>query len=125
MRADRSQRGLVSISGIIALALVASLIFLGLRLLPPYISNYQLQDSIQNIALTASYTPMTEEDILKTVISRANNCGVDLGAKQVTVKKGNGTVIIVARYSVPIDLFVRHVDLQFEPSASNQNILTK
>lgn len=123
MRADRSQSGFVSISGIFALVLLASLIFLGLKLLPPYISNYQLQDSIQNIALTASYTPMTEDDILKSVISRATGYGIDLGPKQVSVRKANSTVIIVAKYTVPVDLVVRRVDLQFEPSASNQNIL--
>ncbi|MBI2818015.1 MAG: DUF4845 domain-containing protein [Acidobacteria bacterium] len=123
MRADRSQGGFVSISGIVALVLLASMVFLGLKLLPPYISNYQLQDSIQNIALTASYTAMTEDDILKTVISRAGGYGIELGPRQVSVRKGKGTVIIVAKYTVPVDLLVRQVDLQFEPSASNQNIL--
>src|SRR5581483_920374 len=101
MRPEQSQRGLISISGVFSLVLLASLIFLGLRLLPPYISNYQLQDSIQNIALTASYTPMTEDDILKSVVSRASGYGIELAPKQVKVQKKSGSVVIVAKYTVP------------------------
>ncbi len=123
MQADHSHRGFISISGIISLVVLASMIFLALKLAPSYISNYQLQDAIQNIALTASYSPMTEDEILKTVVSRANSYGIELRPKQVTVHKGGNSVVIVASYTVPVDLLVRQVDLHFEPSASNHNIL--
>lgn len=108
-----------------SLVILAAMIFLALRLLPPYISNYQLQDAIQNIALTASYAPMTEEDILKSVLVRARGYGIELGPKQVTALKRNGNVIIVADYTVSVNLFLRQLDLHFAPSASNQNILMK
>jgi len=104
---------------------MAIFIFLALRLLPPYISNYQLQDSIQDLALIASYSPMSEEDILQQVISRAGGYGIELPAKQVTIHKGNGSVVIVAQYTVPVDLAVRRIELRFEPSASNRQIAAK
>ncbi len=122
MQLHQPQRGFISISGVMSLVILAALIFLALRLLPPYISNYQLQDAIQNIVLTATYAPMTEEDILRNVIVRARGYDIELRPKQVTVHKKNGTVIIVAVYTVPVNLLVRQLDLHFEPSASNQNI---
>lgn len=123
MRSVRSQRGFVSLSGIVSLLVLAGLIFLGVKLLPAYVSNYQLQDSIQNLALIASYSPMSEQDILKAVRSRAGGCGIYLKAKQISVHKGDGSVVIVAHYTVPVDLVFRSVVLHFEPSASNRNIM--
>ena len=122
MQADRPQRGFISFSGIISLVVLAVGIFLGFRLIPPYVSNYQLQDSIQNLTLIASYSPMGEQEILKAVVSRANSYGIDLPAKQVTVHKGSGSVVIVAQYTVPVDLLMYRVELHFAPSASNRQI---
>jgi hypothetical protein len=123
MKADRRERGFISLSGIFALLVLAAIVFLALRLLPPYISNYQLQDAIQGIALNATYAQVSEEDIQKSVIKQANGYGIELHPKQVSVRKGAGTVSIMVRYTVPVDLLVRQVELDFEPSASNANII--
>ena len=123
MKADRSERGFVSITGIFALLVLVGGMFLALKLLPPYISNYQLQDAVQNLALNASYSQVTEEELQKAVISKAKGIGIDLLPKQVSVRKGGSSVEITVRYSVPVDLLVRQLVLQFEPSASNVNIM--
>jgi len=112
----------MSISGIFTLLVLASMVFLAIKLFPPYYSNYLLQTTIESIAMTSTYSPMGEEDIAKTVIKRANEYGIVLQTKQVTVHKGNGSVAIVADYTVPVDLMVRQLDLHFEPSTSNTNI---
>ena len=121
-KADSSQRGFLSFSAILTLLIFAGLVFAALKLVPPYISNYELQDSIQNLALQASYSPMSEEEILKAVVSKATGYGIDLPAQQIKVQKGQGTVVIAAEYTVPVDLYVRQVQLHFEPSASNRQI---
>ena len=125
MNSERSQRGFISISGIFSLLLLALIILVGVKLFPPFLSNYQLQDSIQNIALSASYSPISEEEILRDVISRASAYGIVLQPKQVTVHKGAGTVIIVVAYSVTVDFIVRRMDIQFEPASSNRQITAK
>jgi uncharacterized membrane protein len=125
MNSERSQRGFISISGVFSLLILALTIFVGVKLAPPYVSNYQLQDSIQNIALIASYSPISEEEILRNVISRASICGIDLTSKQVTVHKGAGTVIIVVDYTVTVDFVMRRMDIHFEPSTSNKNITAR
>ena len=122
MKADQAERGFISFSGIISLLFLAAVVFLALKLLPPYISNYQLQDEIQNVARSASYSQISEEDLQKSVISKANGLGIVLLPKEVSVRKGAGSVAITARYTVVVDLLVRQVELQFEPSASNTQI---
>ena len=96
-----------------------------MRLLPPFINNYELQDSINNIALNASYSQASEEEISKSVVTQAKADGIELMPKQILVRKGGGTVEIAVRYSVPVDLLVRQIELHFEPSASNPNIMSK
>jgi predicted amino acid dehydrogenase len=125
MNSERSQRGFISISGILSLVILLLIIFVGVKIVPPYISNYQLQNSIQNIALIASYSPITEDEIHRNVLSQADSCGIDLQPNQVMVKKGRGTVVIVVNYTVTVDFIVRKMDIHFEPSTSNQNILMK
>ncbi len=125
MQPDRYQRGFISISGVVSLLLLASMIFIGVKIGPPYVSFYQLQDSIHNLALIASYSPMSEEEIRRSVMAQASNYGIDLDPKQLTVHKGSGQVVIVAHYTIPVDFLVRRMDLQFEPSASNRTIGAK
>jgi hypothetical protein len=125
MKTDRPQRGFISIGGIFTLLVLVAGVFLGIKLLPPYINNYQLQDTIQDLALNSSYNQVSEEELQKSVISKANGIGIGLLPKQVSVRKEAGSVVITVKYSVPIDLLVRQVELHFEPSTSNVNILRK
>ena len=125
MPANRSERGFLSFSALFGLALVAALIFLSLKLLPPYITNYQFQDGIDNLARTATYSPMTEADLRKEVMKQARDLGLALQDKQVVVEKDRTTVNIKISYEVPVDLLARQVVLKFEPAAGNRNIVAR
>ncbi len=125
MREHWPERGFLSFSAIVLLLVLASGIFVAIKLLPPYINNYQLQDSINDLALRSTYSQISEEEIRKAVITGARDDGINLVAKQVTVRRRGPTVEIAAKYSVSVDLLVRQVDLNFEPSSTNKNILAK
>ena len=56
--ANRSERGGGSFSMILGLVTIAAVVVLAIRLLPPYIANYQLQDYLDNTARTATYSPL-------------------------------------------------------------------
>ncbi len=101
------------------------MIFLGIKLLPPFITNYQLQDAVESLARTATYSPMSEADIRKSLLQRARDAGITLDERQVFVRKARGSVDIEIRYAVPVDLLVREVELSFTPSAGNRNITSR
>ena len=114
MPANRSERGFLSFSALFGLALVAALIFVSIKLLPPYITNYQFQDYIDGLARTATYNPITEADLRKQIIKEARGFGIPLEDRQVAVQKVTGSsVSIVVRYEVPVDLLARQVVLKF------------
>ena len=124
MRASRSERGAFTLSTIISLLVFAALVFLAFKLLPPFIDNYQFQDSITNLARTATYSQlMTETEIRKTIMKEAQELGIPLKDKQMAVEKMGGSVNISVRYAVEVDLIARKVVLDFQPSAGNRNIV--
>ena len=126
MPAHRSECGFLSFSALFGLALVGALIFVSLKLLTPYISNYQFQDYIDSLARSATYTQMTEADLRKEIIKEARGYGIPLEDRQLAMKKVTGSsVSIVIHYEVPVDLLARQVVLKFDPSAGNRNIVSR
>lgn len=125
MSEDRSERGGLSVSAVLALAMLGALIFLAFKLLPPFIDNFRLQGEIENLARTATYSKVTEQEIQSEVIALAEDLGIYLDDSQVEVRKLRSSVDIVVQYNVPVNLVVRQVDLQFEPVAGNRNVTAR
>ena len=123
--ANRCERGFVSFSVILGLAILAVTVFAAFRLLPPYIANYQFQDAIDNLARTATYSTITEADLRKDVMRQARDVGIQLQDKQVVVQKERSSVNIQISYEVPVDLLARQVVLKFAPAAGNRNITAR
>lgn len=126
MPANRSERGFLSFSAMFGLVLIAAMIFVSIRLLPPYITNYQFQDAMDTLARTATYSTITEADLRKEVMKEARSMGIPLEDRQVTVQKTTGSSVAIAiRYEVPVDLLARKVVLKFETAAGNRNITAR
>ena len=120
-----SEQGFLSISAILSLLFVGALIFLAFKLLPHYINNYQLQSEIENMVRTATYSPVSEQDIRQTVMKQAREMGIVLDDRQVVVQKAKSSVNISVQYEVPVDLLAREIVLSFNPSAGNRNITAR
>jgi len=107
-------------------AIFAALVMVGIKIIPPFFSNYELEDAIKTEALQSTYTARTEEDIRDTVIKRARKYDIELTPKQVHVVRnggiGNGTLSIDAEYSVPIELPGYSTTLEFHPSTKNRGV---
>jgi len=124
--ANQSERGFISFSVILGLAIVVVTVFSAIRLLPPYVANYQFQDYIDNTARSATYNAISEADLKKEILARARELGITLQDRQLEVRKvRGGAVSIKTTYDVPVDLVARQVVLHFEPSAGNQNIVSR
>ncbi|MBI3934418.1 MAG: DUF4845 domain-containing protein [Acidobacteria bacterium] len=122
---SRTDAGFMSFSGILLILVVAAIVFAAFKLLPPYIDNYQLQDSMESITRTATYNRMTEADIRKQILNEARVLGVPLQENQLVVQRAGASVNISARYVITVDLLVRQIDLNFEPAAGNRNITAR
>ena len=111
---------------IFGVAVFGALVLLAIKLIPPFFSNYEFEDTIRTEALQATYSTRSEEDIRDTIIKQARNYDIALTPKQVHVTRtgglGNGSLAIEADYSVPIELPGYSTTIDFHPSTKNKGI---
>jgi hypothetical protein len=111
---------------VLGVAIFGALILVGIKIVPPFFSNYELEDSLKSEALQATYSARTEDDIREAVIKEARKYDIELTAKQVHVSRvggyASGTLAIEAEYTVPIDLPGYSTSLEFHPSTKNRGI---
>lgn len=111
---------------IFGFAVFAALALVGLKVIPPYFSNYELEDAIKTESVQATYSTRSEDDIREAIIKQARNYDIMLTPKQVKVTRvggfGNGSLNIEAEYSVPLDLPGYSTTLEFHPSSKNKGV---
>ena len=111
---------------VFGVAIFGLVILVGIKVIPPYFSNYELEDAIKTEALQATYSTRSEEDVRDAVIKQARNYDIALTPKQVHVSRvggfGQGTLAIDAEYSVPIELPGYSTTLEFHPSSKNKGV---
>ena len=111
---------------VLGVAIFGVLVLVGIKLIPPFFANYELEDAIKTEAVQSTYSTRSEEDIREAVIKQARNYEIPLTPKQVHVSRvgafGSGSLIIEADYSVPIDLPGYSTTLEFHPSTKNKGV---
>ena len=99
------------------------MIFVGVKIIPVYVANYEMQDTINaetRFALTG-YLKRTVDDIRDEVSQKAQELGIPARQDAVQVAIGDGSVAIGIQYSIPIDLAVYQFTLEFNPHAAPSN----
>jgi hypothetical protein len=109
---------------IFVVAILGALVLVGVKVIPPYFANYELEDSIKSEAVQSTYTTRSEDDIREAVLKQARNLDISLTPKQVHISRvggiGTGSLTIEADYSVPIELPGYSTTLEFHPSTKNK-----
>jgi hypothetical protein len=97
--------------------------YVGCLVVPPYFSNYQFQDTIENTAVLESYSTKSADDIRTSIYKRAQELQIPITPDQIVVQKGlTSGVLIQANYTVHVDIPGYPVDLDFHPASKNQPI---
>lgn len=123
-RETGEERGSSRTNFILTVLIIGSMVFAGVKVIPVYVANYQLQDSIESesrFALTG-YPKKTSDDVRDDVWQKAQELSIPAKKEDIQVSMANGSVSISLDYSVPIDLAVYQFTLQFHPHADNHSI---
>jgi hypothetical protein len=114
-----------TIKAVLGVLLIIGAVYSGFQIIPPELSNYSYQDDLKNIAMMAGANPhQTDQDILDSVVKKAQERGITLAPEQVTVTRigtpGAPAVYVGADYSVPVSLPGYSLVLHFTPSSGNK-----
>jgi len=115
-----------TVKAIFGVLVIVAVAVIGLKVIPPYFSNYEFEDFIKNEALQSTYSTRSEEDIRESVIKHAREYDIQLTARQVRVARtgssGAGSLSIEVEYSVPLNLPGYTTTLQFHTSSKNKGV---
>lgn len=121
-RLRNSERGGSRVKLFLLLVLLGSMIFAGVKILPIYINNYQIQDAIESEARFAIGNRLTQKDIHDNVWKKVNEIGIPVDENGLKITANPGAVQISLDYSVPVDLLVYKFILDFHDHADNRSI---
>jgi hypothetical protein len=124
MKSDRrSERGGVSLKNVVFLAVAVLGIFLAFKIVPPYVSEYQLQDKMQELARFGIVNHYTDEQIRDNVFKVVQDLDLPAKREDIKVTVTQSIVRISLEYTVPVDLLFYSTDLHFSPSSENKSIM--
>ena len=115
-----SERGAGKLKSIVFLAIFLLLIYSAFKIVPAYVTDYQLSDKMQEQARYAVVNRYTEDQIRDNIFKVVQELEVPAKRDAIKVSANNAVVKISLEYTVPIDLFFYHLDLHFSPSSENK-----
>lgn len=117
------ERGVGRLKAIIWTFILATLVYVGVKVIPILVNEYQFQDGIQTIARFASANRENIELIRKNVANEALKDELSIRSEDIHVEAMNGNVKISVDYSVTVDLKVYQWTMDFHPAAMNKSLL--
>ena len=108
--------------GLIGILIVVGSFYVAWNMIPPYFNNYQLQDALDDIARKNSYTTLTDDDIKKIVVTKAETENIKLKEDQVVITRTRDGLGISVKYRIHVDMIVHPVDLDFTANSLNKRI---
>jgi hypothetical protein len=119
----QSERGEGKLKAILVTAILVFLVFAAVKMVPPYVSEYQLSDKMQETARYASVTRSNPDQIKDTIYKEMLDLNIPATRDQLVVTADAGRVSISLDYKVPVDLIVYKFDLHFTPSSANKDLI--
>lgn len=119
----RYEEGSGRFKSFLSLVFLAAVIFVGVKIIPLYVANYQLQDHIQQLSIHVAVrtSAVTPDAVRNEVVGFAQDHGIPVAADDVKVAISSH-VLISVDYKVPVDLKVYTLTLHFTPSAENRTL---
>jgi|SRR5271157_343245 len=117
-----SESGRMTFKAVLSLAFLAAVIFAGIKTIPVYVNNYQLQDYLQTQTPFWLTERASEDVIRKNILAKAQDLELPVAADDVKVEAGASKVSVNIDFHVPVDLKVYTLPLHFTDSSENRSL---
>ena len=120
---QRSQRGEGRLKAIIYTVILVTAVFLGIKLVPIYVAEYQLQDKMNEQAKFAVVNRYTEDQIRDIIFKVIQDLDIPATRDDIKMASTNHGVSISVSYTVPVDFFVYKTSITFSPKSEGLDIM--
>jgi predicted membrane protein len=98
-------------------------VFVAFKTLPPYVSEYQLSNKMDEVARFAVVNRYSEDQIRDNIFKEVQDLDIPAKREDIKVSATQQVVKISLDYTVPVDLLVYSTELHFSPSSENKSIM--
>lgn len=109
----RFERGDGKISLIVMLLLLAAIIFVLVKWIPPRINAYEFKDFVESYARTESWN-RTPDQMRKDLVEKAMSLDLKVEPSDITIEKKGANIRITVAFDVPVDFKVKTVLQHYE-----------
>ena len=120
---QRSQRGEGRLRAIFYTVILVTAVFLAIKLVPPYVTEYQLQDKMNEQAKFAVVNRYSEDQIRDILFKVIQDLDIPATRDDIKMASTNHGVSISVSYTVPVDFLVYKTDLTFSPKSEGLDIM--
>jgi len=114
---DSDGKGMVGC--IIFIVLIGIAIFLSIRLVPIYYTNYTMESEIKIVVSRAGAHYQDDAAITKDVLDIARKNELQIEKKNIQVRRFAGQIFVEVEYAVPVDFGILERNLNFQIKASS------
>ena len=118
----RSQAGNSRLKAIVWTAILASFVYVCIRVVPLYMDDFQFRDTMQTVARFASVNRESPDQVRKKLLQEAEKAEMPIRLEDIKVVSRGGRIDIEVNYNVTVDLHVYEWTLNFHPTASNSQL---
>lgn len=117
-----AETGAGRIKAILSLAFLVVVIFVGIKIIPVYVNDYQLADYIRTQTPFWLTSRESADSIEQHILDKAQDLGLPVTPDQVKVVAPGNFVRVSIDYTVPVNLMVYTWNKRFTHSAENKQI---
>ena len=104
---------------LVVLAIFGTIIYAGFKVVPPYVNNYQLQDTVETESRFFAARQRTEQKVKDTVWAEVQSLSIPMQKDQIKVEILGHTAIVSVDYTVTVNVFGFDLDLNFHPRSES------
>lgn len=121
-RSRRSQRGAGKLKAIVFTVILILAIYMAFKIVPAYVSEYQLQDKMQEQARFGVVNRYSAEQVRDNIYKVVQDLDIPAKRDDIKVTATQEAVKISLDYTVPIITIFYNTELHFSPSSENKSL---
>jgi hypothetical protein len=114
-----AQRGEGHFKLIVVLAIFGAIAYVGFKIVPPYVNNYQLQDTCETESHFFAAHTKTDQKAKETVWLEVQSLSIPVTQDAIKVETIGKTARISVDYTITVNIFGFDVNLDFHPKGES------
>ena len=115
----RAQQGEGNIKFLIVLVILGAIAYACFKIVPPYVNNYQLQDTCDAESRMFAAHQKTDERVRQTVSAELQGLGITVPRDAIHVEIMGRRVRVSVDYTVTVNVFGVDIPLEFHPAGES------